>query len=117
MKLALCNEVLRHLPFERQCEAAAAIGCQGLELAPFTLADESTGIRAASPGLARPPEGVQESLGAARRFPAPKKSHPKVALENPASGTSLETIRSDPRRPCWPGPPGPGNCDSSWDQL
>jgi D-psicose/D-tagatose/L-ribulose 3-epimerase len=40
MKLALCNEVLRHLPFERQCEAAAAIGCQGLELAPFTLAGD-----------------------------------------------------------------------------
>lgn len=40
MKLALCNEVLRQLPFERQCEAAAAIGCQGLELAPFTLATD-----------------------------------------------------------------------------
>ena len=40
MKLSLCNEVLRHLPFEQQCEQAAAIGCQGLELAPFTLTDD-----------------------------------------------------------------------------
>ncbi len=38
MKLALCNEVLRHLPFAEQCRLAAALGCTGLELAPFTLA-------------------------------------------------------------------------------
>lgn len=38
MKLALCNEVLADRAFEQQCEAAAAIGCTGLELAPFTLA-------------------------------------------------------------------------------
>lgn len=40
MKLALCNEVLRHLPFDAQCRLAAALGCTGLELAPFTLADD-----------------------------------------------------------------------------
>ena len=40
MKLALCNEVLADRSFEAQCEAAAAIGCTGLELAPFTLADD-----------------------------------------------------------------------------
>ena len=40
MKLALCNEVLRHLPFEQQCATAAALRCDGLELAPFTLADD-----------------------------------------------------------------------------
>ena len=40
MKLALCNEVLADRSFEQQCEAAAAIGCTGLELAPFTLADD-----------------------------------------------------------------------------
>ena len=38
MKLSLCNEVLRDRPFAEQCRLAAAIGCQGLELAPFTLA-------------------------------------------------------------------------------
>lgn len=40
MKLALCNEVLRHLDFPAQCARAAALGCQGLEIAPFTLGHE-----------------------------------------------------------------------------
>jgi D-psicose/D-tagatose/L-ribulose 3-epimerase len=40
LRLALCNEVLRHLPFEAQCRLAAGLGCSGLELAPFTLADD-----------------------------------------------------------------------------
>lgn len=40
MKLSLCNEVLRHLPFDEQCRIAAALGYAGLELAPFTLADD-----------------------------------------------------------------------------
>lgn len=38
MKLALCNEVLREHGFAEQCRLAAALGCSGLELAPFTLA-------------------------------------------------------------------------------
>ncbi|HWM83742.1 MAG TPA: sugar phosphate isomerase/epimerase family protein [Pseudolabrys sp.] len=37
MRIALCNEVLRHLPFEEQCAVAATIGYDALELAPFTL--------------------------------------------------------------------------------
>jgi D-psicose/D-tagatose/L-ribulose 3-epimerase len=36
-RLALCNEVLAPWPFERQCEYAAALGYQGLEVAPYTL--------------------------------------------------------------------------------
>jgi D-psicose/D-tagatose/L-ribulose 3-epimerase len=42
LKLALCNEVLRHLPFEAQCRLTAGLGYTGLELAPFTLADDPT---------------------------------------------------------------------------
>ena len=38
MKLSLCNEVIRELVFDRQCALAASLGYQGLELAPFTLA-------------------------------------------------------------------------------
>jgi sugar phosphate isomerase/epimerase len=41
IRIALCNEVLRELPFERQCEAAAALGYDGLEVAPFTLDPEA----------------------------------------------------------------------------
>jgi len=37
IKLALCNEVLREHAFSEQCRLAAALGYQGLEIAPFTM--------------------------------------------------------------------------------
>jgi len=37
MRIALCNEVLGDMALERQCEYAAALGYDGLEIAPFTL--------------------------------------------------------------------------------
>lgn len=40
MQFALCNEVLQPLPFGRQCAVTAALGYEGLEVAPFTLADD-----------------------------------------------------------------------------
>jgi sugar phosphate isomerase/epimerase len=40
MRLALCNEVLRHRDFASQCELAATLGYDGLEVAPFTLGDD-----------------------------------------------------------------------------
>ncbi len=40
MKIALCNEVLRDMDFPSQCEFAAALGYDAIELAPFTLSDE-----------------------------------------------------------------------------
>ena len=42
MRISLCNEVIGDLPFERQCELAAALGYDGLEIAPFTLGDDPT---------------------------------------------------------------------------
>jgi sugar phosphate isomerase/epimerase len=41
MRIALCNEVVRELPFERQAALAAALGYDGLEVAPFTLDAEA----------------------------------------------------------------------------
>jgi sugar phosphate isomerase/epimerase len=38
MRLALCNEVLDPMPFDRQCAFAAALGYAALEIAPYTLA-------------------------------------------------------------------------------
>ena len=38
LQFALCNEVLQPAPFEEQCRIAAALGYDGLEVAPFTLA-------------------------------------------------------------------------------
>ena len=40
MRISLCNEVIRELPFERQCAFARAVGYDGLEVAPFTLGEE-----------------------------------------------------------------------------
>lgn len=42
MRVSLCNEVIAELPFERQCEVAAALGYDGLEIAPYTLSEEPT---------------------------------------------------------------------------
>lgn len=41
MKLSLCNEVIRELPFDRQCALAAGLGYRGLEVAPFTFGDDA----------------------------------------------------------------------------
>ena len=41
MRLALCNEVIGELPFDRQCAVAAALGYDGLEIAPFTLGEDT----------------------------------------------------------------------------
>lgn len=43
-RLSLCNEVLRDLPFPDQCRIAAALGYDGLEIAPFTIADDPRAI-------------------------------------------------------------------------
>src|SRR5665213_2854712 len=39
MRMALCNEVLAGMPLQRQCELAASLGYDGLEIAPFTLSE------------------------------------------------------------------------------
>jgi D-psicose/D-tagatose/L-ribulose 3-epimerase len=44
MKFALCNEVLQPLAFAQQCKLAAALGYDGLEVAPFTLAQDPMSI-------------------------------------------------------------------------
>ena len=54
LNIALCNEVLAHLPFEGQCKVAAAMGYDGLEVAPFTLAVDPMHISdAQAAGFAR----------------------------------------------------------------
>jgi D-psicose/D-tagatose/L-ribulose 3-epimerase len=53
MKLSLCNEVIRELPFAQQCELAAQLGYAGLELAPFTLGEETYRMPAAERAAVR----------------------------------------------------------------
>lgn len=47
MKLSLCNEVIRELPFDRQCTLAMGLGYRGLEVAPFTFGDDAWRMPAA----------------------------------------------------------------------
>ena len=47
MKLAVCNEFFEGWKIERVFDFAAAIGCDGVEIAPFTLADSVKRIPAA----------------------------------------------------------------------
>src|ERR1700712_4479570 len=47
MRIALCNEVLAGMPLQRQCEVAAALGYEGLEIAPFTLSESPQKISTA----------------------------------------------------------------------
>jgi sugar phosphate isomerase/epimerase len=47
MRIALCNEVLAGMPLERQCEYAARLGYDGLEIAPFTLSPSPEKLSAA----------------------------------------------------------------------
>ncbi len=48
MRTALCNEVIRELPFEEQCALAAGLGYAALEIAPFTLDAEPHRLDAAT---------------------------------------------------------------------
>ena len=55
MRVSLCNEVIAELPFARQCELAAALGYDGIELAPFTIGDDPTKLTGGrSPRYAAP---------------------------------------------------------------
>ena len=47
MIVSLCNEVLRELDFPAQCALAKGLGYDGLEIAPFTLADQPDRLPAA----------------------------------------------------------------------
>jgi len=40
MRLSLCNEVIAKMPYAEQCVYAARLGYDGLEVAPYTLAEE-----------------------------------------------------------------------------
>jgi sugar phosphate isomerase/epimerase len=53
MRIALCNEVIAPMSFPKQCEYAAKLGYDGLEIAPYTLSDEPHRMGAAQIAAAR----------------------------------------------------------------
>jgi len=46
MKFAVCNELFENWSWERICEFVAAVGYDGIEVAPFTLAESVTEVPA-----------------------------------------------------------------------
>jgi len=53
VRIALCNEVIAPMPFPRQCEYAAKLGYDGLEIAPYTLSEEPHRLGSAQLAAAR----------------------------------------------------------------
>ena len=60
MRLALCNETLAVLPLDRQCAYAAALGYDGLEIAPYTLFEVPDAVSATEASRVR---GIVEGAG------------------------------------------------------
>ena len=83
MRIALCNEVLGALALEAQCELAAALGYDGLEIAPFTLADAPDRIDAA------------EATADPRRRRGDRARRHRPAL---AAGQAVRPLADRPRR-------------------
>jgi sugar phosphate isomerase/epimerase len=53
VRIALCNEVIAPMSFPAQCEYAAKLGYDGLEIAPYTLSEEPHRMGAARVAAAR----------------------------------------------------------------
>jgi sugar phosphate isomerase/epimerase len=53
VRIALCNEVIAPMSFPAQCEYAAKLGYDGLEVAPYTLSEEPHRMGAAQIAAAR----------------------------------------------------------------
>jgi len=53
VRIALCNEVIAPMPFPAQCEYAAKLGYDGLEIAPYTLSEEPHRMGSARVAAAR----------------------------------------------------------------
>jgi len=53
MRIALCNEVIAPMSFPAQCEYAAKLGYDGLEVAPYTLSEEPHRLGSAQIAAAR----------------------------------------------------------------
>lgn len=74
MQITLCNEVLQPMTLSEQCAFASAVGYDGLEIAPFTLAEDPSRLTADEvAGMRRTVEGHGLSIPSVHYFTmAPK---------------------------------------------
>ena len=66
MRFAICNELFEGWPWEKVCAFARGLGYEGLEVAPFTLADSAELSAEAARSLARPEHRGVARSGSAR---------------------------------------------------
>ena len=86
-RLSLCNEVVRELPFARQCALAAAFGYDGLEIAPFTLGGEAYRMPAAERAQ------VRRTCADAGMIKATCWSRMKAAVKTASRGRRADALR------------------------
>lgn len=90
MRLGLCNEVIREMAWTEQCRFIAAVGYDGIELAPFTLSDEPHRLPAATRAEVRRLAGDAglEILGLHWLLVAPKG----LSITSPDDGVRARTV-------------------------
>ena len=90
MMISLCNEVLRGLDFSAQCALARGLGYDGLEIAPFTLADQPDRLPAASRAELRRIAGDQGVAITGLHYPL--LAPPGLSITSPDAAVRTRTI-------------------------
>lgn len=86
MRISLCNEVILPMPFPKQCEYAAKLGYDGLEIAPYTLAEDPSHM---SPALVAASRRAWRTLPCARLARSAAHRSGRVARSRPRQGAGL----------------------------
>jgi sugar phosphate isomerase/epimerase len=97
MKLAICNELFENWPWERICDEVRSAGYQGIEVAPFTLADRAERItpqqrarlRAAAESRGLQIIGLHWLLA---KSPGLHITHPDAAIREATAGYFTELV-------------------------
>jgi sugar phosphate isomerase/epimerase len=91
MKFGICNELFENWPWEKLCDFVRSVGYQGIEVAPFTLADRAEGITQQRRAALRESAGSRglEIIGLHWLLTKP----PRLYITHPDSGIRRETAR------------------------
>jgi len=91
MKLGICNELFVNWPWEKLCDFIRSLGYQGIEVAPFTLADHVESITAQQRAVLRESAESRklEIIGLHWLLMKP----PRLYITHPDAGIRRETAR------------------------